>query len=76
MHALLRTFASRESARSSREHPRRSLATVEDANGQGGAWDPLQVDWDLFKDWPEGLELEEKEMKVGGSANPHEFASQ
>lgn len=64
IHALLRSFASRQKTSGSRrQSSHHGSATMTDENG---AWNPLEIDWHVFNEWPEGLEREEREMKVSG----------
>lgn len=61
LHNLVRSFASRQKVKAGR--------TSEEGGAHHGSstWNPLDIEWSVFQDWPEGLEKEEREMKVGGS---------
>lgn len=53
MHA----FATKQTRRT----PRASSSLSEHEAAQ--SWNPVDVEWSIFQDWPQGLELEEKEMR-------------
>lgn len=60
-HQLLRSFASKQTQRT----PRASISStsaLSDGTEHHG-WNPVDVEWTIFQDWPQGLELEEREMK-------------
>ncbi|PWN19514.1 hypothetical protein BCV69DRAFT_284140 [Microstroma glucosiphilum] len=57
LHNLVKSFASRQKVKTGR--------TSEEGGAHHGssAWNPLDIEWSVFQDWPEGLEKEEREMK-------------
>ncbi|CAO1626377.1 unnamed protein product [Sympodiomycopsis kandeliae] len=55
---LLRKFATKQTQRT----PRPSIGPQPE-DSKEGIWNPVDVEWSIFQDWPQGLEMEEKEMR-------------